>query len=326
MDGSARALGGLERNVACVVRLGVCVMKMRRVAILALTLAATPASAVEVLTGTLKSVAERGEIVLGYRESSVPFSFVEGKHPDGSPRAIGYAIDLCGEIVDDIQAAIGRPVKIRYEPVTAETRIPAVTSGKIDLECGSTTANAERRRSVAFSPVDYISATQLLVKRGSGIGSYRDLGGKTVVVTAGTTNEKAVRDLLVRLKIDAQVVTAPDHAAAYAMVKAGKADAFATDDVLLYGLVATDAKDGSNYTVLPDKLSYEPYGIMFRKDDPELAGIVGQTFTRLAESRALRWTYERWFLKRLPNGERLDIPMSNDLRVSFQLMGLDPQE
>ena len=296
--------------------------------VLALALAGLPrpAAAIEVLTGTLKRVAERGEIVLGYRESSVPFSFVEGKHRDGSPRVIGYAIDLCGEIADDIQAAIGRKVTIRFEPVTAETRIPALTSGKIDLECGSTTANAERRRSVAFSPVDYISATQLLVKKGSGIASYRDLGGKTVVVTAGTTNEKAVRDLLAKLKIQAQIVTAPDHAASYAMVKAGQADAFATDDVLLYGLIATDSQDGATYTVLPDKLSYEPYGIMFRKDDPELAGIVTQTFTRLAESRELRWTYERWFLKRLPNGERLDIPMSNDLRTSFQLMGLDAQE
>ncbi|MCX4197913.1 transporter substrate-binding domain-containing protein, partial [Methylobacterium organophilum] len=169
-------------------------MTMRLVAVVVLALAATPASAVEVLTGTLRSVAERGEIVLGYRESSVPFSFVEGKQPDGSPRPIGYAIDLCGEIADDVQAAIGRPVKIRYAPVTAETRIEAVTSGKIDLECGSTTANAERRKQVAFSPVDYISATQLLVRRGSGIASYRDLGGRTVVVTAGTTNEKAVRD------------------------------------------------------------------------------------------------------------------------------------
>ncbi|MCJ2134845.1 amino acid ABC transporter substrate-binding protein [Methylobacterium sp. J-026] len=302
-------------------------MAMRSVAVLVLALAgAHPAAAVEVLTGTLKSVAERGEIVLGYRESSVPFSFVEGRNPDGAPRAIGYALDLCGEVADDVQAAIGRPVKIRYAPITAENRIAAVTSGQIDLECGSTTANAERRRQVAFSPVDYISATQLLVKRAAGIASYRDLGGRTVVVTAGTTNEKAVRDLLGRLKIDAKVVTAPDHAASYAMVKAGQADAFATDDVLLYGLIATDARDGANYTVLPDKLSYEPYGIMFRKDDPELAGIVSQTFTRLAECRALRWTYERWFLKRLPNGERLDIPMSNDLRVSFQLMGLDTGE
>ena len=251
---------------------------------------------------------------------------MEGKHADGSPRVIGYTIDICGEIVDDIQKEIGRPLKVRFAPVTPDTRIAAVSSGKVDLECGSTTANAERRKSVAFSPVDYISATELLVKKGSPIASYRDLGGKKIVVTAGTTNEKAVRDMLAKLKLQADIVTAPDHPASYAMVKAGQADAFATDDVLLYGLLATDKTDGVNYTVLPDKLSYEPYGIMFRKDDPELAGIVTQTFVRLAESRELRWTYERWFLKRLPNGERLDIPMSNDLRTSFQLMGLAAEE
>lgn len=290
---------------------------------LTLALAVRPAAAVEVLTGTLKRVAERGEIVIGYRESSVPFSFVEGKRADGSPRVVGYAIDLCGEIADDVQKEVGRPLKVRYEPVTPDTRIEAVASGKVDLECGSTTANAERRKQVAFSPVDFISATKLLVRRGSPIASYRDLGGRIVVVTSGTTNETILRDLLARLKIDAQVVTAPDHAASFAMVKAGKADAFALDDILLYGLIATDTADGSATTVLPDKLSYEPYGIMFRKDDPAMAALVGATFTRLAETRELRWTYERWFLKRLPNGERLDVPMSDDLRVSFQLMGLD---
>jgi glutamate/aspartate transport system substrate-binding protein len=304
-------------------------MSLRFVSLVALALAlvtARPALAVEVLTGTLKAVAERGEIVIGYRESSIPFSFVEGRRTDGSPRVIGYAIDLCGEIVDDVQKTIGRAIKVRYEPVTSETRIQAVTSGRVDLECGSTTANAERRKQVAFSPIDFISATKLLVRRGSAVGSYRDLGGRTVVVTAGTTNDRIVRDLLARLKIDAQVVTAPDHAASYAMVKAGKADAFALDDILLYGLVASDAADGASYTVLPDKLSYEPYGIMFRRDDPELAGVVADTFTRLAESRELRWTYERWFLKRLPNGARLDVPLSDALRVSFQLMGLDAGE
>ncbi len=297
-----------------------------RIAFLAALVAATPAWAVEVLTGTLRTAAERGEIVIGYRDSSIPFSFVEGKRADGSPRPIGYAIDLCGEVVDDLQKAVGRSLKVRYEPVTSESRIEAVTSGRVDLECGSTTANAERRRRVAFSPVDFISATKLLVRRGSPVASYRDLGGRTVVVTAGTTNDKIVRDLLARLRIDAQVVTAPDHAASYAMVKAGKADAFALDDILLYGLIAGDPADGSAYTVLPDKLSYEPYAIMFRRDDPELAASVAATFTRLAESRELRWTYERWFLKRLPNGERLDVPMSDDLRVSFQLLGLEAGE
>lgn len=289
----------------------------------ALVAAACPAAAVEVLTGTLKDAAGRGEIVIGYRESSIPFSFVEGRRADGTPRVVGYAIDLCGEIVDDVQKAVGRPLKVRYEPVTSETRIAAITSGKIDLECGSTTANADRRKQVAFSPVDFISATKLLVRKDSALRSYRDLAGRTVVVTAGTTNEHIVRDLLARLKVDAQVVTAPDHAASFAMVKAGKADAFALDDILLYGLIATDPADGPAYTVLPDKLSFEPYGIMFRKDDPAFSALVSQTFTRLAETRELRWTYERWFLKRLPNGERLDVPMSDDLRVSFQLMGLD---
>ncbi|GJE37359.1 amino acid ABC transporter substrate-binding protein [Methylobacterium persicinum] len=302
-------------------------MSLRIVCLVALTLAATgPAAAVEVLTGTLKTAAERGEIVIGYRDSAIPFSFVEGKGADGSPRVVGYAIDLCSEIADDLQKAVGRPLKVRYEPVTAESRIQAVASGKVDLECGSTTANAERRKQVAFSPVDFISATKLLVRKGSPISSYRDLGGRTIVVTAGTTNDRILRDLLARLKIDAQVVTAPDHAGSFAMVKAGKADAFATDDILLYGLIASDAADGSSYTVLPDKLSYEPYGIVFRRDDPEMTALVANTFTRLAETRELRWIYERWFLKRLPNGERLDVRMSDDLRVSFQLMGLDAGE
>lgn len=283
-----------------------------------------PAVAVDVLNGALKTIAEKGEVVIGYRTSSVPFSFVEGKQADGNPRPIGYAIDLCGEIVDEIGRETGRTdLKVRYEPVTAESRFQAIASGKVDLECGSTTANAERRRSVAFSPVTFISATKLLVPKTSPIASYRDLGGKRVVVTAGTTNESAVRDILAKLKLQSDILTAKDHAESFAMVKDGRADAFATDDILLYGLIANDGTEGAKYTVLTDKLSFEPYGIMFRKDDPEMAGAVAATFGRLAESRELRWTYERWFLKRLPNGARLNVPMSNDLKTSFQLIGLE---
>ena len=282
--------------------------------------AASPAAAVEVLTGTLKKAAESGEVVIGYRTASVPFSFLEKIGQSDHP--MGYAIDICQEIVDDMSKASGRPLKIRYEPVTSETRFEAVTSGKVDLECGSTTTNAERRKTVAFSPIDFISATKLLVKKDSGIKSYRDLGGKKIVVTAGTTNEAAVKDMLERAKIKAEILTAKDHAESFAMVKDGRADAFATDDVLLYGLKAAEGPAGADYTVLPEKLSFEPYAIMFRKDDPELSALVTSTFQRLAESRELRWTYEKWFLKRLPNGERLDIPMSDDLRTSFLVMGL----
>ena len=283
-------------------------------------LLAGPALSIEVLTGTLKKAAESGEVVIGYRSSSVPFSYLEKIGQSDHP--VGYAIDICQEIVDDMSREAGRDLKIRYEPVTSESRFEAVTSGKVDLECGSTTTNAERRRIVAFSPIDFISATKLLVKKGSGIASYRDLGGKKVVVTAGTTNEAAVREILSKSKIQAQILVAKDHAESFAMVKDGRADAFATDDVLLYGLKAAEGPSGSDYTVLPDKLSFEPYAIMFRKDDPALSSLVVGTFQRLAETRELRWTYEKWFLKRLPNGERLDIPMSDDLKTSFLVMGL----
>ena len=302
-------------------------------AALVLAGAAPPAAAIEVLTGTLKKVAESGSVTIGYRTSSVPFSFVEGTgapsspaSPDAAPAAghpIGYAIDLCQEIVDDIGRAVGRRgLKIAYEPVTSASRFEAVTSGKVDLECGSTTANAERRQIVAFSPVTYISATKLLVKKGSPIASYRDLAGRKVAVTAGTTNEGVLRTQLARLGIAAEIVTGRDHADSFAMVRDGRADALGLDDVLLYGLVAGAGPEGAGYTVLADKLSFEPYGIMFRKNDPELADVIAGTFSRLAESRELRWTYEKWFLKRLPNGERLNIPMSDELRTNFQVIGL----
>jgi glutamate/aspartate transport system substrate-binding protein len=277
-----------------------------------------PASAIDVLAGTLKTIGQTGTVRLGYRESSLPFSF-----KDGAGQPVGYALDLCLEIVDDIGKELGRSdLKVQYEPVTSETRIEALTSGRIDFECGSTTANAERRKLVAFSPVTYFSATKLLVKRNASVGSFRDLAGRTVAVTAGTTNEVALRALFARLGIPATLDTGHDHAESFAMVRDGRADALGLDDVLLYGLIAAAGPDGSAYTVLPDKLSFEPYGLMFRKDDPQIAGLVTTTFQRLAESRELRWIYDRWFLKRLPNGVRLNVPMSDELRTNFQVIGL----
>jgi ABC-type amino acid transport substrate-binding protein len=285
---------------------------------LAWGMAAPEARAFDILTGTLKTISDRGSITLGYRESSLPFSF-----KDAAGKPVGYALDLCLEIVDDIGKELGRSdLTVRYEPVTSETRIDAVTSGRIDLECGSTTANAERRKRVAFSPVTYFSATKLLVKRGAPVGSFRDLAGRTVAVTAGTTNEGALRALFARLNIPATIVTAHDHAESFGLVRDGRADALGLDDVLLYGLIAAAAADGASYTVLPDKLSFEPYGLMFRKDDAQFAGLVGATFQRLAESRELRWIYERWFLKRLPDGVRLNVPMSDELHTNFQVIGL----
>lgn len=270
------------------------------------------------LAGTLKKASDTGAVTIGYRESSIPFSYMSGaKEP------IGYAIELCEAIVDDMAQAVGRPkLEIKFKPVTSANRFDAVTSGEVDLECGSTTANSERRKTVDFSPVDFVSATKLMVKRDSSVRSYRDLGGKKVVVTAGTTNEGAVKAIADRLKIPVTIVTGRDHAESFKMIQDGSADAFALDDVLLYGLIAAARETGQGYTVLPAALSYEPYGIMFRKDDPQLAALVASTFTRLAETREISWIYDRWFQKRLPGGERLNIAMSEELSRLWQMQGL----
>jgi glutamate/aspartate transport system substrate-binding protein len=275
------------------------------------------AAAAQQRTGTLKQVKSTGSITLGYRESSIPFSYLT---KGGVP--IGYSIDLCKEVVDELAAELdGMTIAVTYKPVTSESRIPALLAGEIDLECGSTTSNFERKKLVAFSPVFFVSGTKLLVKRASPIASYRDLRGKTVVVTAGTTNEAAVKALSDKQKLGITFVTGQDHAASFATLAAGGADAFATDDALLYGLVAT-TRTAAEYHVVGDFLSYDPYGLMFRKNDPDFAAVVERAFTRLAQSRELVQLYNTWFLRRLPTGERLDLPMSPQLEEFFRVLGV----
>lgn len=287
---------------------------------LALLAGIGPASAQDApreIGGTLKRVKETGSIRLGYRESSIPFSYV---NRPGDP--IGYSIDLCNEIVEEVSKELGGiEIGIAYKKVTSETRIPAVRSGEIDLECGSTTSNFERQKQAAFSPIFFVAGTKLLVPRDSGIASYRDLTGKTVVVTAGTTNEAAIRSLSDKQKLGIDIAIGKDHADSFAMLEAGKAAAFATDDVLLYGLVAT-TRTGDRYRIVGDYLSYDPYGLMYRKDDADFAAIVDRTFSRLAASRELVQLYNKWFQKRLPTGERLDLPISPQLEEIFRVQGV----
>lgn len=267
------------------------------------------------LTGTLQKVRESGTIALGHRQSSIPFSYVS---PRGEP--VGYSVDLCKLLVEAISEEVGREIVIKWVPVTSESRIGAVTSGQADLECGSTTNNLERQRLVSFSPTTFVSGTKLLVKKGSPIRSFRDLPGKKVVVTAGTTNEKALRDLMAKFKLDFALSVAADHAASFEMLKAGQADAFATDDVLLYGLVAQNNVQGE-YVVTGEYLSYDPYGIMFRKNDPQLAKLVNDTFQALAGDREIERRYTRWFLRKLPGSTvSLDLPMSPQLETVIQTM------
>jgi glutamate/aspartate transport system substrate-binding protein len=280
-------------------------------------LLAIPAARAQELTGTLKKIKDSKTVTLGYRESSIPFSYV---NKVGEP--IGYSIDLCNAVVDEVSKELeGVEIAVKYKKVTAETRIPAVQSGEVDLECGSTTANFERKKEVAFSPIFFVAGTKLLVPRSSGISSYLDLRDRAVVVTAGTTNEAAVRAISDKQHLGIKFLVGTDHTESFAMLKEGKADAFATDDVLLYGLVAT-ARSGDQYHVVGEYLSYDPYGLMYRKDDPGFAAIVDRTFSRLAQSRELVQLYNKWFQQRLPTGETLDLPMSPQLDEIFRVEGV----
>jgi len=275
------------------------------------------------LAGTLAKVRAAGAVTLAYRESSVPFSYVSKR---GEP--IGYSIELCKKLAEALGEAIGRELALRWLPVTSETRLGAIVSGSADLECGSTTNNLERQQQVAFSPIIFVAGTKLLVKRGSPIRSYRNLGGKTVVVTAGTTNEGAMQEIARRSKIDLRLITSKDHAQSYAELAAGKADAFATDDVLLYGLLAQN-RTQKEFQVVGEFLSYDPYGIVFRKGDAQLAELVKRAFHDLAEDGEIERQYKRWFLQRLPDsgnpGQSLDLPMSPQLETLIRAMAARPE-
>jgi glutamate/aspartate transport system substrate-binding protein len=293
-------------------------ISMLRAAALALAAAAGFAAAQDapvVLSGTLAKVRETSAITLGYRSASIPFSYLSAR---GEP--IGYSVDLCKLLVDAIGDAVGRTVAIKWQPVTPDTRIQAVASGQVDMECGSTTSNLERQKQVAFSPTMFVSGTKLMVKKGSPIKSFRDLNGKKVAVTSGTTNEKAMHDLAQKFRLGIAFTAAPDHAAAFAMLAADKVDAFATDDVLLYGLLAENKVQG-DYLVTGEFLSYDPYGIMYRKGDAQFSKVINDAFHALAEDREIERRYTRWFLQRLPSsGVSLNLPMSAQLETLIETM------
>jgi len=265
---------------------------------------------------TLKRIDATAIVRLGYRENSPPFAFLDAKK-----KPIGYSLDLCEVVVDEIAREVGKDVTVEYRPVTPENRFELVTSGAIDLECGSSTNTAERRKSVAFSPTMFVTGTKLMVRRGSGIRSLRDLDGKTIVLTSGTVHEMAVPRLVERQKLAVKFVYGADHNESFQILAAGKADAFANDDVQLYGMLA-ETRSGSDFRVVGDFLTYADYALTMRKDDPEFAEVVERAFRGLAGSREIVAIYERWFVKPLPSGIRLNLPMSPHLEEIFRVQGL----
>jgi ABC-type amino acid transport substrate-binding protein len=283
--------------------------------VLLTTAAAAQTGGSEGLSPTLANIKRAHAVRLGYRESSPPFSFL-----DQANRPIGYSLELCEAIVEEIGLEVDDPnLKIEYVKVTSDDRIAAVVQNKIDLECGSTTANAERGRQVAFSPLMFVAGTKLMVPKASTVSGAADLKGKTVVVTKGTTNEQAMHNVDKKFSLGLNIIASPDHEQSYQMLVDGKADAFATDDILLFGLIARH-KAQDRFRVTGEYLSYDPYGIMFRKGEPQLTAVVERTFRKLGSNRDLIPLYNKWFVSRLPTGEKLNVAISPQLEEAFKAL------
>ena len=269
------------------------------------------------LSGTLAKVHDAGEIALGYRADSFPFSYL-----DVANNPVGYSLDLCAAVVAAVARTIDvHSVRTKSTRVTAQSRFPMVMSGEVDLECGVTTDTAEREKQVAFSPTIFVTGTRLMVKRDSGIRSIANLKGRSIVVIDGTTNQVAVKFVNEKRNLGITLLSVPDRAQRYAMVKEGRADAFAADDVLLYGMIAQRVEQ-RQFIVVGDYLSHDPYGLMFRRDDPQFRDLVQVTFRELAQNGDLMEIYHRWFIRRTPTGELLNLPLSPQMQEIFRALGM----
>ncbi len=286
-----------------------------RVTTLAAALLATAAvcgaAQAQELTGTLKKIKETGSITLGTRDSSVPFSYLDDKQ-----QPIGYAIDLCGRIVEAVKAELKLDkLEVRLNPVTSATRIPLMANGTIDLECGSTPNNVERQQQVSFTITHFLTASRWVTKKASNVKALTDLKGKTVVSTAGSTNIKQLNEANAAQNLGINIVAAKDHAEAFLMVETDRAVAFVMDDILLAGLIAS-SKTPAAYEISTDGLSKpEPYGIMLRREDPAFKKVVDGAMSKIYTSGEITKIYDKWFVSTIPpKGLNLNTPMSAELK------------
>lgn len=261
--------------------------------------------------GTLKKIKESGKIVIGVRDASIPFSYLDDKQ-----QYVGYAVELCDKIASAVQKATGlTEMKRVYQPVTSATRIPLMSNGTIDLECGSTTNNIDRQKQVSFAPTTFVTANRLLSKKTSNVSSLNDMKGKVLVSTAGTTNLKQVTELNNSKSLGMTIMTGKDHSDSFLMVETGRAVAFAMDDILLAGLAA-NSKAPADFTISKEALSVEPYGIMLRREDPEFQKVVDQAIGQVFSSGQINAIYNKWFMSPIPpKNVNLNIPMSDALKM-----------
>jgi glutamate/aspartate transport system substrate-binding protein len=268
----------------------------------------------EELTGTLKNIKETGAITLGFRDSSIPFSYL-----DDNQKPVGFAMDICYRIVDAVKKELKLDkLEIKLNPVTSSTRIPLLANGTIDLECGSTTNNADREKQVAFTNTHFLTASRFVSKKANKINSIDDLKGKSVVSTSGTTNIKQLTEANAARNLGINIIPAKDHAEAFLMVETDRAVAFVMDDILLASLVA-GSKQPDAYIISTDAFSKpEPYGIMLRKDDPAFKKVVDGATAALYQSAEGAKLYDKWFMQKIPpKGLNLNSPLGPELKNEY---------
>ncbi len=282
------------------------------VAALFAVMTATTASAQEG-SFVLKRIMERGVINMGHREASVPFAYIK----DGKPQ--GYSIDLCNKFIEKIKATLKMPsLKVKHVAVTSQTRLALIANGTIDMECGSTTNNLTRQKQVDYLPVTFITGTKLASKKGSGITEIEDMNGKVIALTNGTTNEKAVKRIMKTMGLKIKIVNVKEHPQAWLALTSGRVDAYATDDVLLYGLISK-SKNPDQWQVTGRFLSYDPYGLMVPRNDSTYRRIGTILLADLMRSGEMLEIYNKWFN---PGPTNINMPISDTLSTAFVIQAL----
>jgi glutamate/aspartate transport system substrate-binding protein len=263
---------------------------------------------------SLDKIKKDGSISVGYRESSIPFSYL-----DSNAEAIGYSIELCKKVVQDLEKQLGiQKLNIKWVPVTSQTRIPLLTNGTIDLECGSTSNTLERQKQVGFSLNTFLASVRFLTKKGTNAKTLADFKGKTVSTTSGTTSDRYIKAEDAKQKLGLKINVAKDHAEAFLMLETGRAAAFIMDDVLLAGLRA-NAKKPDDWEIVGTPLATEHYALMLRKDDEKFKKIVDDSLRTLMTSNEIKKLYAKWFESNIPPKKiNLNLPLSTSLAELFQ--------
>jgi glutamate/aspartate transport system substrate-binding protein len=284
-------------------------MKALRHIVLGASLTLIAMGAAHAQSGTLQRVKETGEVRIGHRDVSVPFSYLTD---DGKP--IGFFIDVCSRIVDSIKAELKQDVKIAYRPVTLSTQIPLLQNQGVDIVCGPATNTVERQKQVAFSNTLYVSSIRAVVRRDGGINTFADLKDKTVSLTAASTSINLLTKYEQDHKFETKKLTNPDHSQSFLMFSTGRAQAFVMDDILLASMAANSAKP-ADFKIIDDALRVEPYGLVMRKDDPQFKAVVDRTLAELVKTGEYQKLYAKWFESAIPpKGVNLAFPMTKALK------------